>query len=95
MKNFNTLLLQAIEKMLDKKLSGIFYDKTFPSVIYKKNENGTYQIIREGISYDVPCALGKELKPAQNVWVTIPCGMKNFKDMYISGIRGTAAQQSP
>lgn len=92
MKNFNTLLLQAIEKMLDKKLSGIYFDKTFPAVIYKKNSDGTYQISREGVLYDVPCALGRELRVTQNVWVTVPCGMKNFKDMYISGIRGAAVK---
>ena len=39
--------------------------------------------------YDVPCGLGIELKAGQSVWVTVPCGMKNIKDMYISGIRGT------
>lgn len=84
----NNIFLQAIERMIDKKLSNVYFDKTFPSVIYGKNDDGTYKIVREGQMYDVPCALGTELKVTQNVWVTIPCGMKNFKDMYISGIRG-------
>lgn len=81
-------ILNNLEKILEKKLSQIYYDKTFPSVIYGKNADGTYKIIREGQMYNVPCALGIELKVGQNVWITIPCGMKNFKDMYISGIRG-------
>lgn len=82
-------ILNNIEKILEKKLSKIYYDKTFPSVIYGKNDDGTYKIPYEGHLYSVPCALGIDLKVTQNVWVTIPCGQKNFKDMYISGIRGT------
>lgn len=73
--------------MVENKISNIYYDKTFPSVVYKVNGDGTYKISREGHLYNVPCALGIDLKVSQSVWVTIPCGMKNFKDMYISGLR--------
>ena len=88
MSSINQMLIKAIEKIIDKKIANLHYDKTFPSIIYKVNEDGTYQITREGNLYTVPCSLGLQLKVTQNVWVTIPCGEKNFKDMYISGIRG-------
>ena len=81
-------ILGNVEKLIDKKLEKIYCDKTFPSVIYSKNEDGTYKIVYGGQMYSVPCGLGIDLKVTQNVWVTIPCGMKNFKDMYISGLRG-------
>lgn len=84
----NQILIKTIDKLIDKKLLNLYYDKTFPSVVYSVNENGTYKISREGHLYDVSCALGIDLKVSQSVWVTIPCGMKNFKDMYISGLRG-------
>ena len=70
-------------------MSSIRCDITFPSVVYKKNEDGTYKIIKEGQFYNVPCGLGMELGLMQSVWVTIPCNMTNLKDMYISGLRGT------
>jgi len=87
-KEFNNILIKSSETLIDKKLSNIYYDKTFPSVVYGKNDDGTYKIIREGKMYNVPCALGYEIKTTQHVWVTMPCGANNFKDMYISGIRG-------
>ena len=73
--------------LIDEKLSHAYYDKTFPSVIYGKNGDGTYKIVREGILYDVPNSLGIELKKGQSIWVTMPCGTKKLKDMYISGVR--------
>lgn len=82
------ILLKTIDILLDKKLSKLYHDKTFPSVIYGKNEDGTYKIPYEGHLYNVPCALGIDLKVTQNVWITMPCGEKNFRNMYISGIRG-------
>lgn len=86
--NMNQTLLTSIEKILSDKLAAIYYDKTFPSVIYGINDDGTYQIVREGHLYTVPNGLGTPLKMAQSVWVTIPGGNKNLKDMYISAIRG-------
>lgn len=88
MKKVDDILLKVMETLIDKKLSKIYYDKTFPSVIYGKNDDGTYKIPYEGYLYNVPCALGIDLKVTQNVWVTMPCGEKNFRNMYISGIRG-------
>lgn len=85
--NLNQTLLTSIEKILSDKLSGIYYDKTFPSVIYGVNNDGTYRIVQEGQLYTVPNGLGIPLKMAQSVWVTIPGGNKNLKDMYISAIR--------
>ena len=85
--NLNRTLLTSIEKILSEKLSTIYYDKTFPSIIY--GVNNTYQIVREGHLYTVPNGLGIPLQMAQGVWVTIPGGNKNLKDMYISAIRGT------
>ena len=86
--NINQTFLKAIEKLLSEKLNTIYYDKTFPSVIYGVNNDDTYQIVREGHLYTVPNGLGIPLKITQSVWVTMPCGNKNLKDMYISAIRG-------
>lgn len=82
-------LWDKITKLIDEKFSYAYYDKTFPSTVFKINGDGTYKVSREGNLYDVPCSLGIELKTGQSVWVTIPCGTKKIKDMYISGIRGT------
>lgn len=49
--NMNQTLLKAIEKLLSDKLNTIYYDKTFPTVIYGVNSDGTYQIVREGHVY--------------------------------------------
>lgn len=86
--NMNQTLLKAIERLLFDKLNTIYYDKTFPTVIYGINSDGTCQIVREGQLYTVPNGLGIPLKVTQSVWVTMPCGNKNLKDMYISAIRG-------
>ena len=88
MNKLNYIILSAIEKKLTEKLSAAYYDKTFPSVIYGINNDGTYQIVREGHLYTVQNGLGIPLKITQGVWVTMPCGIKNLKDMYISAIRG-------
>ena len=87
MSNINAMILNAIDKVFQSKTATIFYDKTFPSTIYGKNEDGTYQIIKDGYMYNVHNGLGTELDVTQNVWVTVPCGLKNLKDMYISAIR--------
>lgn len=87
MNKLNDIILNTIEKKLAEKLSSAYYDKTFPSVIYGVNSDGTYQIVREGQLYTVPNGLGIPLKITQSVWVTMPCGSKNLKDMYISAVR--------
>ena len=74
MKTNNEILLRTMEQIVDKKLPSSYFDKTFPTVIYGKNGDGTYKIIREEIMYDVPNALGVELSIGQSVWVTVPCG---------------------
>lgn len=86
--NITQTLLKAIENIVSDKLKTVYYDKTFPSVIYGVNDDGTYQIVKEGQLYTVPNGLGIQLKVTQSVWVTMPCGNKNLKDMYISAIRG-------
>ena len=88
MDKINSIILDTIERKLTQKLATIYYDKTFPTVIYGVNSDGTYQIVREGQLYTVPNGLGIPLKVTQSVWVTMPCGNKNLKDMYISAIRG-------
>lgn len=87
MNRVNNYILKAIGTMIDSKLSGIYYDKTFPSIIFDINNDGTYKISKDGFLYDVPCAFNVELKKGQGVWVTMPCGITNIKDMFISGIR--------
>lgn len=87
MNRVNNYILKAINTIIDSKLSGIYYDKTFPSIVFDINEDGTYKISKDGFLYSVPCAINAELKKGQNVWVTMPCGTRNIKDMFISGIR--------
>lgn len=87
--NISNIALDAlVEKIIsafDKKAKKIPCDKTFPSVIYGKNEDGTYVIIKDMYKYNVPNGLGFDLKVSQGVWVTVPGN--SFKDMYISAIR--------
>lgn len=80
-------LVEKIISAFDKKTEKIPCDKTFPSVVYGKNGDDTYVIIKDMHKYNVPNGLGFDLKVTQNVWVTIPSG--SFKDMYISALRGT------
>lgn len=87
MNNFNNTLLKSIGNFVDNKLQNLYHDKTFPTVIYGKNSDGTYKIPREGSLYNVPNGLPIDLENGQHVWVTVPCGTKNLKDMYISALR--------
>lgn len=87
MNEINKSILNAIKTLFDSEKKKLYFDKTFPSVVHGKNENGTYKIPYENYLYDVPCGLGVELKLGQHVWVTMPSGMKNFRNMYISGLR--------
>ena len=80
-------IIKQVTQLIETKTKKLYYDKTFPSVVHGKNENGTYKIPYENYLYDVPCGLGVELKLGQHVWVTMPSGMKNFRNMYISGLR--------
>lgn len=61
-------------------------DKTFISVVKKKNTNGTYEVYDNfGTLRTVVLALPNvTLQEGQRVYVTIPCD--NISQMYISGI---------
>lgn len=68
-KNAVLNLWNKITGLIDEKIVHAYFDKTFPSVIYGKNEDGTYKIVREGEFYNVPSALSQNLIVTQNVWV--------------------------
>lgn len=75
-------ILDAMNTMV--KSLNLPYDKTFPTVIWGK-ENGRYQISYEGRLRNIPNALPGELKTGTLVWVKIPNG--KLKDMHICGVR--------
>ncbi len=60
-------------------------DKTFPSVVYGINDDGTYIIIKEKQKYKVKCAIPVSLSLGAHVWVKIPCGQ--LHNMHICGLR--------
>lgn len=61
---------------------GIKYDKMFKSRICEVNTNSTYKIVYMNQLYDVPNALGVDLKFVK-VGAKIPCGV--FRNMHICG----------
>lgn len=75
-------ILESINGIV--KAASFPYDKTFPSVVWEK-ENERYQISYEGRLRSIPNALPGELKAGTLVWVKIPNG--KLKDMHICGIR--------
>ena len=84
--NQNNNFLKTIEILVDKKLSKLYFDKTFPSVVYGVNPDGTYAIVKAGQKYNVKCAIpGLSLGLGSNVWVKIPSG--RMQDMHICGVR--------
>lgn len=80
-------LLQSIVEILNKKTASLFFDKTFPSVVYGKDSKNPskYKIVFEGKLRNIHNGLPCDIKNGTWVWVTIPSG--NLKDMYISGLR--------
>lgn len=70
--------------LVDYKTSNLKFDKTFQSTIWGKNTDGTYSVSYMGNKYNVPNALGTDLKLGQSVWVKIPNGI--FRKMHICGI---------
>lgn len=56
------VLIKNIMSAIDKKISKLCYDKTFPAVVYGKNENGKYLIPYEGRLRPVASGLTEELK---------------------------------
>lgn len=85
--NIEEIIRKNIEKYVDKKFEEYKKKETKirPTNVFKVNDNGTYQVILDGHIYNVPCALGMELKPCQNVWLMIPHGRMEW--MHIYGIR--------
>lgn len=84
--NNNNKIIQSICTLIDKKVSKLPYDKTFPSIVYGINSDGTYTIIKAGQKYNVKCALpNADIKLGTGVWVKIPCG--RFHEMHICGFR--------
>lgn len=89
-KNYKDLneAVETIAKEIAKSLHYSFtnYDRTFISVVTKKNSDGTYNVIDEyGSNRTVVFALPSHtLSVGQRVYVTIPSG--NLNNMYISGV---------
>ena len=82
-KAIDIMVNKIISMVENKKLN---YDKSFPSVVYGINSDGTYTIIKSGQKYNVKCAMsGVDIKLGQGVWVKIPCG--RLHDMHICGLR--------
>lgn len=80
------VLVNKIIAVVDKKISKLSHDKTFPSVVYGVNADGTYTIVKAGQKYNVKCAIpGLQLGLGSNVWVKIPSG--RMQDMHICGVR--------
>lgn len=88
----NKEILKSISEIVDKKISSLPYNSTFPSVIYGK-ENGKYKIVYEGNLHLVENSLPINLSVGDLVWVDMPNG--NIKNMRISGIRNTDIDFSP
>lgn len=84
MSEIGNSIIKSINMILDKKLEGIKYDKTFKSTIWGKNNDGTYRISYKNQLYNVYNALGTELSAGQSVWVKIPGGI--FRNMHICGV---------
>ena len=79
-KTITNEVLKAVEKMIKK----LRFDKTFPTVVYGINDDGTYVIIRANQKYNVKCAIIADLKIGSHVWVKIPCG--RLHEMHICGL---------
>lgn len=79
------VLIKEVLFAIDKKTSGLTYDKTFETVILAKNNNGTYKIRHLDQEYNIKNALAvDDLKVGQRVWVKIPSGM--LRKMHVCGI---------
>ena len=80
----NTIVNEVL-RAIDNKNAKLRYDKTFPAVIYGKDEKGKYLIPYEGRLRAISSGLSEELKNGQKVWVKIPCG--TLREMHICNIR--------
>lgn len=84
--NFKQEILKAIQIMIDEKISTYKADRTFVSVIKRKNKNGTYVILDEtGSERTVKCSIPNvNLNVGQMVYVLIPFG--DLKKIHITGV---------
>ena len=79
------MLVKRLYLMIQEETQNLKYDKTFKSVVWGINDDGTYQISYMNQIYNVPNALGTKLSLGQGVWVKIPCGI--FRNLHICGVR--------
>lgn len=77
-------IAKQMKKTLQYSLSD--FDRTFISIVQKKNSDGTYEVIDSyGTIRNVVLGLPNvTLSIGQRVYVTIPCNQ--LKNMYISGV---------
>ena len=85
MSQSNNYILRAIDILIEQKIKKERVDKTFPSVVYGTNEDGTYTIVKDKQKYNVRCAIPVILSLGTHVWVKIPCGC--LHEMHICGLR--------
>ena len=78
-------IVNEVLRAIESKNSQLYYDKTFPAVVYGKDEKGKYLIPFEGRRRSVASGLTEELKEGQWVWVKIPNG--KLREMHICNIR--------
>lgn len=87
MQPVNSMLIKAIETIIDRKLEERKKKETTirPSIAYKALGNNLYLCPLDGHEYKVWNGTGIELNASQNIWITIPHG--RMEDMYICGLR--------
>ncbi len=87
MQNVNNvveIMAHKIMTAIDEKIKALPYDKTFPAVIWGK-ENDKYQISYENQLRTISSSLEVDIAVGSFVWVKIPCG--KLREMHICGIR--------
>ena len=85
MEKLSEILLSTIEMMIEEKMKSHSAPKMFQSVVYKVNEDNTYQIVKDKQIYNVKNGLGYKLSIGQGVWVVIP--NNELRNMFICGVR--------
>lgn len=83
--DFITTIVNEVIRAIQKDNKTSYYDKTFPSVVYGVNSDGTYTIIKDNQKYKVKCALNTTLSLGTHVWVKVPSGQ--LHEMHICGMR--------
>lgn len=78
-------IIDSIIKIVSEKIKQSPHDKTFPAVVYGKDEKGKYLIPYEGRLRAISSGLTEEIQNGQKVWVKIPCGV--LREMHICNIR--------